>query len=360
MVYVHEPQKQVRVHHARPTDRGIGHVLGEETPTKGQDTGQFFQYVSLCAGQTFAGTWRGKARDILVLLDCLEKQGNVLQLGRSRTVEYGQVTLTPYPGAAMSAWGKGSQIAPGFLTLWLLTPLVLADGDGRETQDPKVLIQEINTQLDCEIVLRKSFLTFTELSGYHSKWRFPKPQRRVLAPGSALLVETKKPLVLEAITRRQWGLDTGAGYGCIEGMVHDSLGDKTRERVLQRKSVQYIKWDKMVNNSGLENDFLTYLQKSQEKRREQNQERINGLLTDVPGQWAATKIHQIIELFATGQTYEFVEKELKKISNREKREEYLRFIAPCAGKSPAFIKAYLQNAKWKARSEHDGDTSPQG
>ena len=54
------------------------------------------------------------------------------------------------------------------------------------------------------------------------------------------------------------------------------------------------------------------------------------------------------------QTYEFVEKELKKISNREKREEYLRFIAPCAGKSPAFIKAYLQNAKWKARSEHDG------
>ncbi len=56
-------------------------------------TGEFFQYTALSKGQTYAGMWSGKAKDIRLLTECLQDHDYRLRLGRSRTAEYGNCTV---------------------------------------------------------------------------------------------------------------------------------------------------------------------------------------------------------------------------------------------------------------------------
>ena len=362
-VNVYEPAKQVRMHHARPEDRGIGHALGEEarlenreTKPGASDTGRFFQYISLCAGQGFAGTWRGKAGDIRELLECLRKRGNKLQLGRSRTAEYGDVAFKFKDVAAVSDKKRVMQETQSKrFTLWLITPMVLCDAEtGRTVSDPQKLIDQLNAELDCGARLKKSFLRFAELAGYNSKWRLPKPQRQALAAGSALVIETEKPVAPVDIELKSWGENSAEGCGMVKVIAYDKgLLANPGEQVSQYREMireQYCK----KGEKNLERKGCPLVHALLEKKRRMLAEQLErqDALSKVPEELKKvnpTTIHQIIALFDAYKDYNRVKTELEEISDEHKKEKALAFIKPCEGRSLAFFTTYLQNAKWQAR-----------
>ncbi|MDD4049024.1 MAG: RAMP superfamily CRISPR-associated protein, partial [Clostridia bacterium] len=369
---LHEPAKQLRTHHARPVDRGIGHAWKDEEQRKGTgDTGQLFQYLSLCAGQTFAGTLRGEARHIKALLECLQERNNRLRLGRSRTAEYGDVTFKPQEVTVASVSDK-ENIRPKTslkkFTLWLISPMMLCDEDtGRIVQDPQIFLNEIENCLKCEVKQVHPFLKFTQLAGYNSKWRLPKPQRQVLAGGTALVIETKEPVRSADIEGRLWGMNTGEGCGEVKVIEYKESSEepvggeagyfkeKPKESCKQPHDLEKKGNEKRDKREERDEDCLLNVLQKKKMEKEKEQEEIQKMkreqqkrqefLGENEEKLNPTKIHQIIALFEKYQEYERVKQELEKIKDDKKKKQCIKFIKPCERQSIACIKAYLQIAK---------------
>ena len=78
-------------HHARAsTDRRIGRALGAEVG--GADAGALFTYEAIQAGQTFQGAILGLEEDLKNLKNLL-KEVNVINVGRSRSAQYGKAAF---------------------------------------------------------------------------------------------------------------------------------------------------------------------------------------------------------------------------------------------------------------------------
>lgn len=345
-VIVHEPRKEVRMHHARPLDRGIGHVKGNEKP----DEGQFFQYVSLSAGQTFAGTLRGKAQDIEMLLACLEKRNHKLRLGRSRTAEYGNVTYRPDKEPRLLEKEELPERMAERFMLWMIAPMVLYDEMGRTTMEGQGLLDEINQFFACGANLEKAFVKHGELGGYHTRWRLPKPQRQVLGAGSVLIIRTEKAIDLQKLENKVWGQKTGEGCGAVK-----AIALKQKEnlcRMALRNSMDAVKKEEQQEKQNRRvHGFIGQLQERNRTERERERQSQEGRRTSPAKMLKATAIYQLIALFKQKKEYDPWEAEIEKIKDPEKRNDCLEFIKPCEHKSHAFIEAYLQNAKWKARLE---------
>lgn len=57
-------EKEVRLHHQRPKNRGIGHAVNDLIQAGAVDMGQFFSYMCISGGQRFSGVIRGKCPEI--------------------------------------------------------------------------------------------------------------------------------------------------------------------------------------------------------------------------------------------------------------------------------------------------------
>lgn len=361
-VWVYEPAQQVRLHHARPANRGIGHALGDvalqndDGAGSDHDMGQFFQYVSLRAGQFFLGTWQGEAGDIEELLECLHKRGNQLRLGRSRSAEYGDVTFFPESWEVLAGRRPSSrQKFSRQFTLWLVSPLALSDPEtGRAATDPQILIDELNTVLGCGAKLRKSFLRFAQLAGYNSKWRLPKPQRQVLAAGSALIVETEQFVDPVTIERQRWGEHTGEGCGQVKVIACDDAdcGPLERETVAYRKMIrrQCRKAEKENFTQRSSPLIVKLLERKCRKQEEQTERQAGREAMSTPREpLNSTALQQLSAWFTDQPDYARLAALAGKLKDEQKKEKVLEFLKSCEGKGPAFIRAYLQQAVWQGR-----------
>lgn len=348
-----EVAKEIRMHHARPLDRGIGYAVRDDKAAQqnaAQD-GQFFQYVSISAGQRFCGTWHGSQMDIQKLLDCLCKRANRLRLGRSRSAEYGDVSFTPVrfepDGAEVPAKVRHEQ-----MVLWLLTPLSLRDAAGRDSVDPTFLIKQINEELSYTMEIEQKFISVAKLAGYNAKWRLPKQQKNVLAAGTALVVKTNGSISPNMIERKYWGEDTGEGCGRIKVIYGDMLEEKVEG--LKGYGTKPCPVGKTQVNEST-HPLLRVLLAEKAKRNAAYDDTQKAFASSIKEQESAM-IERLLACFAeAGGSYQALLQQVEKIKNEKKREKIEMFLKPCNGQSDKFVEIYLQRAKWEARGERSED-----
>lgn len=364
---LYEPEKEVRMHHARPVNRGFGHAFGPDDlslavidglPEAPADRGQFFQYVSLKAGQTFAGTLRGRRGDIRTLLISLARRENRLRLGRSRTAEYGSVTFIPGEEQAE----RVSRPPVREFTVQLLTPLLLGDASGRPDPDPEALIRQLNDVLDCGAELKQAWLRFTELSGYNAAWRMPRPRKPALDAGSALQIRTSRPVSPAAVEGRLWGLQTGEGCGQVLVILPAAAPEGPRFRSREADPAQETPAATSGTHAVLE--WIAARMEGRERRRQAEAEAIAAAEKTAADRRAlpgSAKIHQLLALVRRaveqnpGISSEELENKLhgdiKHIASDEIRKKCQTLFGYCSGRPAAFWLAYFEHLKLKARNE---------
>lgn len=351
-------EKEVRMHHARPVDRGIGHAVNDRIQAGAVDMGQFFQYMCLSKGQRFSGVIKGKREDIQALLQCLEKRQYRLSLGRSRTAEYGQAKVV-----RCAYLPEERTCASQQWLLWLLSPLVFKDcGNYMADSELKSWETQMTERLRCKVRLtaeeRKNILKYTKVGGYHSVWKLPLPQYMALAPGSVVYMEAEKALCAADLEKNFWGDLTGRGYGQIRALPWEIMKYAIDKDTTEEAPEKEEKKADGTQGSVLVRALEQYEQ--EQERRQTEWEDLKALLAHQKTLPSMRTIEQIIGLTGRGgaTSYEEIITQLKHIQNDEKRKTAIDFMEPCKNKPKSFIETYLQISKWKARKEaavNDGE-----
>lgn len=338
-VTVLEVEKEVRLHHARPLDGGIGRALGETGPGSPAENGQLYQYAAISAGQYFTGTIEGKQSDLELLKACVKRRNGRLQIGRSRTAEYGQAQLNVQPFQPLCSQKKF--FSPGEnMVLWLVSPLVLLDAQGRDSLDPQLLIGQINTQGQGEwtLHLEQSFLRFARLGGYQTKWQLPRQQRIALDAGTALWVKvaagSQSGLDLGFLEDTAWGESTGEGCGRIKILSGEAIPtEKKAFQGILAAASQTIEAPCGENNGKEESELIDILRRHKAVLDKLQEQKKNALRVAMKKQEFGLELSTIEQLqrifYLKKKSYvEFI-KEVDKIKNEKKKECIKQFITPC-------------------------------
>ncbi|MBG9782993.1 RAMP superfamily CRISPR-associated protein [Shouchella lehensis] len=327
-LYVHQPAHEIRMHHARPQDRSFGRALGkDEGKKKGiENPGQFFQYTALSKGQTFYGSWQGSESDLRLLVNCMKKRNGQLRLGRSRTAEYGTVTMEQSEPLRKLTTNKEA-LKTSKIAICFQTPYIGINELGVATADPDVFIEEINEHLGINIEIKKKFLKQTTVSGFHAKWRMPKKQQAALDAGTVLIVD-RATIDWESIEQHSWGEQTGAGYGRVKILPVDS------------DSSEFVKeeWNPQARESSQSTDsFSKYLrgniEKALEIEKDKQQGRMCAKALNIDDSFGQTMIHNAAAAIRYGE---------RSGENLKKKEIYKAMQRACENKSSAFQKSYFQ------------------
>lgn len=352
-LYKADPRKEIHFHHARPADRGIGHALNDRAEDTSLPTGQFFEYTALSADQVFAGTWRGTAKDIKSLVECLEDGQYRLMLGRSRTAEYGSCEFRITDISAAGRQEKDSARGRDWL-VWLLSPLVFMNREnGMYETDSTPLKKQIEETLKCTVDLKDEICDCTVVSGYNSRWRLPAVPVPALAAGSAFHISTDKEVEAWEIERKRWGMMTGKGCGQVKAVLwKDCHGGKVAEE--SGAAPDNARNEDLSSPDGKElfAEILRYQNQRLEREKEAEEvlKCLNDLGEKIP---SSSDIDLLLQMLRgrneTPGSYEQLEGEASRIRREGKQQQILDFIKPCAGRSPEFIRQYLEAAKWKER-----------
>lgn len=350
-VYTSSVKKELRMHHARPQDRGIGHALHGRVKNADADMGQLFQYVCLSQGQKFRGILQGRAGDLKKLADCLEKRNGRILLGRSRSAEYGQAEMVIHRRYLKASDKKeGGKRKTEFL-IWFVTPMVLKDKNGEISPEPDIFIRMLKNRLgrteNLEYV--NHIAVYTRTGGYNSKWRLPVPQYAAFEKGTVFIIRTAADLSgLESV---RWGEMTGKGYGQIR-IIPFQRNKKFYNRV------EFS--DESQEDEAIRSEFAAAFQKwnvERKKKMQVKQEavKVAEALTKLP---SSGRIEQIIRLSQHRENYAQIMEDIegmKKSGGQEEKnssyESIREFLKPCEKQEMFFLQCYLQAAKMKARSE---------
>lgn len=357
----YKSEKQVRMHHARASNRAIGRALGTDITAaeravgafavNAADRGQLFQHVSLDMGRQFAGTLRGKARDIDVVLACLYRRDNRLRIGRSRTAEYGNVRFFSEGSDSPLLCPAQDERPINRLALYLVTPMLLLDDAGRADPDPRWLTEQINNRLNCEAKVQAQRLKYTVLSGFNTKWRLPKPHRPALDAGSSIVLAMKRSLSPKELEAVLWGWNVGEGDGQVRA-IPVPVQESTKFTIKPSSSTVS---GYMANEASGRHAFLIYLYELQEQNERQRQDRVEGMAAAEQvdekslEQVGQTKLQQLVAWAGQEGSYERINDNVNLLKKEAEQEACRRIIAPCADKSKAFIFSYLRILELKAR-----------
>jgi CRISPR-associated protein Csx10 len=193
------PEKTTFIHHARPDDKSIGHADSKH--------GEMYSYEALSEGQTFSGSVIGH-ECYLDLLSGLFIDSNILRIGRSRTAQYGRVSIKP----------KKANIEPNAFTLKnndeirlvAVTPLILEDTNGINTTN----IENVKRILGTDFDVVRYICAETTVAGYNGKWLLPRVQERAIAEGSVIVLKYKGTGA--TLSNNFIGRRTGEGFGQIK------------------------------------------------------------------------------------------------------------------------------------------------
>ncbi|MDO4272600.1 MAG: RAMP superfamily CRISPR-associated protein [Eubacteriales bacterium] len=344
-MHVVSPPKELHFHHSRPIDRGIGHAVNERAEDTTIPTGEFFNYTALSKGQSFAGTWGGKAKDILRLVKCLQDCDYRMRLGKSRTAEYGNCSFKIIDINKKVQSAEDSRKGTKWM-LWFLTPMISRDRQtGEYILDKAEFENELKESLGCNVIeLRKVAVSSTTYSGYNSKWRLPSVSYPAIDLGSTYYLETDREINSCDIEDIRWG--TLVGNGCGQAAVR--LWDKSEEGeiVFDQEEVNHVE----NGDNGLI-DRLRQLREVQLECEKIAMQKLDGIREGcLPPSSAISLLSQLLRRYANSKDfYDQIKNKVEHINKAEKRQRILKFIEPCEGETYGFMKLYLENAKWKAR-----------
>lgn len=344
-IHLISPLKEVHFHHSRPADRGIGHALNDRAVDTSNPTGEFFQYTVLSKGQTYAGTIRGKAKDIQSLAECLKDYGYRMRLGKSKTAEYGKCTFKIMNIKPKKSLKESSPCGKKWM-LWLLTPMILRDVQtGEYTLEDRVFQRQLEKILECKVIeLRKVAGSYTTYGGYNSKWRLPSVSFPAIGVGSTYYLETDREIYSYRIQDDRWGELTGKG--CGQAAVRLWNKEEKGKIIFDTDEVNVAAY----RTTGITGRLL-YSRKKQLECEQAAIEELESIdVEKLPPSSAIALLSQLMRSHAENEDfYKQIKEEVEHIQKAEKRKRVMELIGPCEGKSYQFMKLYLENAKWKAR-----------
>lgn len=368
-LYTAEPKKEIHFHHARPIDRGIGHALNDLAEDTSIPTGQFFQYLCLSKGQNFSGTWRGKAKDIKKLLQCLEENHYRIFLGKSRTAEYGSCTFSVEQVKRFCTSGDSRPKARDWF-LWTVTPLVCIE-NGEYAAKVHPFIRQLEEKLHCSVKVLEQIAAWMLLNGYNSKWRLPSVPCPALASGSTFHIRTEKETAACEIENDRWGVMTGKGCGEVRVLPYEEISggkllmeEETPEGTEEMpegteetpEGTEEMTEEKIgavaLHNRKILKEIAEYQEKQKEFEAIQKEVLKNPDLNKQklpPSSAISMLIAALKEQKVNREFYSALEQEINHVGNEEKKKCMKEFIEPCREKPYEYMRIYLENAKWRAR-----------
>lgn len=350
-IYTAVAEQEIHFHHARPADRGIRHALNDRVKNSDVSMGQFFQYIALSKNQTFAGTWKGQARDIKELLECLEENNYRLMLGRSKTAEYGKCTFRIdkqpiHKRSESSVKGKNWMI-------WLLTPLVYQNPkNGEYSTERNLFIEQLEDALGCKVEEKKTACGYTILKGYNGRWRLPAVPCPAFSVGSVFHISTEREISAYEIENKCWGIMTGKGCGQVKAELW--------ENVVTGKLIEEAAEDS--NFSLKEDKLIKAIQSYKEMRESQTEavkeamEQITNAASRLPASSAIAMLLQCLKNQGRKETiYHEIMETVKEIKDQKKRDSIEQFMKCCKEKNYDYIESYLKCAKWELRNREEKD-----
>ncbi|MCX8069472.1 MAG: RAMP superfamily CRISPR-associated protein, partial [Thermodesulfovibrionales bacterium] len=196
VIYKAEVKKTIHFHHERDYQKGS---------TK---QGIIFNYEAISEEQVFKGMILSKDKSILEQL--LKLTGDTLELniGKSRSVQYGKVIINL--GTINDFTTNDLEATPdGEFSLTFTSSAILLNEHGFCSTD----IQTIKHTLGVGVEIIKAFLKPDEYEGFNSVWGVKKPSQQCIAAGSCLLIKTTE----EALNRLKTLQFTGIGQRTNEG-----------------------------------------------------------------------------------------------------------------------------------------------
>lgn len=359
-LYTASPKKEIHFHHARPADRGIGHALNDRAEDTSAPTGQFFQYIALSKGQTFAGSWKGKGRDLRELAVCLEQNQYRLKLGRSKTAEYGNCRIRIIRDTSDRNQENHSAKGKEWL-VWLLSPLVFRNPQNGEYETDKEWLKgQMKEKLKgITIEISDAICGYTVVDGYNAKWRLPMQACPAFSAGSSFYIKADREIEARELEDVRWGMLTGKGCGQIKAVLWENCqqGDLRKESFPASRSL--VKSPEENHTVLTEKDQLfSAIQDNLERRKQKQETALNALVTvekqiiSLPTTSELTLLLQILrEMPDRDNWYTQIDKETEPICGEEKRERIRQYVRLHKNESYEFITQYLEAAKWKARME---------
>lgn len=221
-VYTTSVDRMEAYHHRRALDRSKGHASAEN--------GQLYSREALCPGQEFYGEIHGP-KGLLKLLKFILPEGMTGFIGASRTAEYGKVTVS-YKEYEDEEEREAAEVED-MTVITLLAPMVVMDEYGKDSTK----IQDVVRTIWGETTERvESFVKEDDVYGYNAKWNMPVPQRKVLAPGSVIVIYDREADEdeIEKMNRTFYGLYQNEGYGRICVNWHGGKLELERREAIEK------------------------------------------------------------------------------------------------------------------------------
>lgn len=163
-------------------------------------TGMLFGYEAISAGQRFRSQITADASVDSKLITKLRKVfTNPIYLGRSRSAEYGRVTVTVRDWAPKPLKTHTSK----HITLWLLSDLAALDDKGQPTFAPK---PEWLGLPPGQLLLDRTFLRTRRYSTWNAHRASPDLERQVIGQGSVLTFELTEPCPQQTLAQLAAGI----------------------------------------------------------------------------------------------------------------------------------------------------------
>ena len=186
-------------------------------PSKGRAAkSQLFSYQALESGQQFLLTLQADSVSEKLFETSVKWLTGAAQLGRSRTAQYGGVTITPLEAPKLASTSN----QPKTLTLWLQSDLALMDSLGQPSLTPHPYLFDLPPGSQWSV--ESSFIRTRRYSQYNAKRRCFDTERHVICRGSVLRFDLSQPLtkkVLDALNVQGLYQESGLGQMTVNSPI---------------------------------------------------------------------------------------------------------------------------------------------
>lgn len=206
--YVADVEKQIRYHHARPLDKGIGHASVTD------ETSQFYQMESILEGQVFAGSIYGTDEQIKTIYNSIEDDRTV-RIGYAKNTEYGEATITV---TNLREEQEEKQLSlPNIFLVRLVSPAILYNEYGMYSTEEACFMTALKEKLGLASVdIEKRFLKYTEMGGYNVTWDEKKATLFAFDKGTTFVCKTNEECLVSNNGTLFIGERNSEGFGEIQ------------------------------------------------------------------------------------------------------------------------------------------------
>ena len=244
--YVKEVETVEHYHHQRAKDLSIGHVSVAE------NGGAFYQFLSIEKDQYFMTSIIGKGKYLEKLLKYININ-EILRVGKSKTAEYGKLKITNVNVSEITEnYKKYNKFA-----VILTSPLILFDEEKVQiAKDKETLVKYLKKLFNNNNLKDiKSFIGFSEESGFNAIWNLPKEQVVSYSAGTTIVFESTEKVELKE--KYIIGQRINEGFGQL---IIYSLDEKIDSKLILN---EYKESEKL----GISKEQIKYSNLSKETRK---------------------------------------------------------------------------------------------